>query len=58
MKVTMEEPASNEAFFNSRLMGAMFVYDKMIFSVQLVFMWRARLLRRNPMNWVKWVMVL
>lgn len=28
MKVTMEEPASNEAFFNSRLMGAMFVYDK------------------------------
>ena len=31
---------------------------KMIFSVQLVFMWRARLLRRNPMNWVKWVMVL
>ena len=23
-----------------------------------VFMWRARLLRRNPMNWVKWVMVL
>lgn len=31
MKVTMEEPASNEAFFNSRLIGAMFVYDKMIF---------------------------
>lgn len=28
MKVTMEEPASNEAFFNSRLIGAMFVYDK------------------------------
>lgn len=28
MKITMEEPASNEAFFNSRLIGAMFVYDK------------------------------
>lgn len=31
MKVTMEEPASNEAFFNSRLLGAMFVYDKEAF---------------------------
>lgn len=28
MKITMEEPASNEAFFNSRLIGAMFMYDK------------------------------
>lgn len=28
MKIAMEEPASNEAFFNSRLIGAMFVYDK------------------------------
>lgn len=28
MKVTMEEPTSNEAFFNCRLIGAMFVYDK------------------------------
>lgn len=28
MKITMEEPASNEAFFNSRLIGAMYVYDK------------------------------
>ncbi|WP_455672124.1 porin [Phocaeicola sp.] len=28
MKITMEEPTSNEAFFNSRLIGAMFVYDK------------------------------
>lgn len=28
MKITMEEPASNEAFFNSRLVGAMFMYDK------------------------------
>lgn len=28
MKITMEEPASNEAFFNSRLVGAMYVYDK------------------------------
>lgn len=28
MKVTMEEPASNEAFFNSRLIGAMYMYDK------------------------------
>jgi phosphate-selective porin OprO/OprP len=28
MKITMEEPASNEAFFNSRLIGAMFIYDK------------------------------
>lgn len=58
MKVTMEEPASNEAFFNSRLMGLCLCMTKMIFSVQLVFMWRAKLLRRNPMNWVKWVMVL
>lgn len=28
MKVTMEEPSSNEAFFNSRLIGAMYIYDK------------------------------
>lgn len=28
MKVTMEEPECNEAFFNSRLIGAMYVYDK------------------------------
>lgn len=28
MKVTMEEPESNEAFFNSRLIGAMYMYDK------------------------------
>lgn len=28
MKITMEEPASNEAFFNSRLIGAMYVHDK------------------------------
>lgn len=28
MKITMEEPASNEAFFNSRLIGAMYIYDK------------------------------
>lgn len=28
MKVTMEEPTSNEAFFNSRLLGAMVIYDK------------------------------
>lgn len=28
MKITMEEPASNEAFFNSRLVGAMYVFDK------------------------------
>lgn len=31
MKITMEEPTSNEALFNSRLMGAMFVYDKKSF---------------------------
>lgn len=28
MKITMEEPASNEAFFNSRLIGAMYIFDK------------------------------
>lgn len=28
MKITMEEPASNEAFFNSRLIGAMYIHDK------------------------------
>lgn len=28
MKITMEEPTSNEAFFNSRLVGAMYIYDK------------------------------
>lgn len=28
MKITMEEPASNEAFFNSRLIGAMFIHNK------------------------------
>lgn len=28
MKITMEEPTSNEAFFNSRLIGAMYLYDK------------------------------
>ena len=28
MKITMEEPTSNEAFFNSRLIGAMYIYDK------------------------------
>lgn len=28
MKITMEEPASNEAFFNSRLIGAMFMHSK------------------------------
>lgn len=28
MKIAMEEPASNEAFFNSRLIGAMYVHDK------------------------------
>lgn len=28
MKITMEEPASNEAFFNSRLIGAMYVHDQ------------------------------
>lgn len=28
MKITMEEPASNEAFFNSRLVGAMYVFEK------------------------------
>lgn len=28
MKVSMEEPTSNEAFFNSRLIGGMFIYDK------------------------------
>lgn len=28
MKITMEEPASNEAFFNSRLVGAMYVHDQ------------------------------
>ncbi len=28
MKITMEEPASNEAFFNSRLLGAMYIHDK------------------------------
>lgn len=28
MKVSMEEPTSNEAFFNSRLIGAMYIYDK------------------------------
>lgn len=28
MKVTMEEPSSNEAFFNSRLIGAMYMYDR------------------------------
>lgn len=28
MKVTMEEPTSNEAFFNSRLIGAMYIHDK------------------------------
>lgn len=28
MKVTMEEPTSNEALFNSRLIGAMYLYDK------------------------------
>lgn len=28
MKISMEEPASNEAFFNSRLVGAMVMYDK------------------------------
>lgn len=31
MKITMEEPTSNEALFNSRLMGAMLVYDKKSF---------------------------
>lgn len=28
MKISMEEPASNEAFFNSRLIGAMLVHSK------------------------------
>ena len=28
MKITMEEPSSNEAFFNSRLVGAMYIHDK------------------------------
>jgi len=28
MKIAMEEPISNQAFFNSRLIGAMYVYDK------------------------------
>ena len=28
MKITMEEPASNEAFFNSRLIGAMYMHNK------------------------------
>lgn len=28
MKITMEEPASNEAFFNNRLIGAMYIYNK------------------------------
>lgn len=28
MKITMEEPASNEAFFNSRLIGAMYIHNK------------------------------
>lgn len=28
MKITMEEPTSNEAFFNSRLIGAMYIYDQ------------------------------
>lgn len=28
MKVTMDEPDSNEAFFNSRLIGAMYIHDK------------------------------
>ncbi|WP_329904140.1 OprO/OprP family phosphate-selective porin [Porphyromonas pogonae] len=28
MKISMEEPASNEAFFNSRLIGAMLIHDQ------------------------------
>lgn len=28
MKVTMDEPDSNEAFFNSRLIGAMYIHNK------------------------------
>jgi phosphate-selective porin OprO/OprP len=28
MKITMEEPTSNEAFFNSRLVGAMYIYSQ------------------------------
>lgn len=28
MKISMEEPESNEAFFNSRLIGAMFMHNK------------------------------
>lgn len=28
MKITMDEPDSNEAFFNSRLIGAMYIHDK------------------------------
>jgi len=31
MKITMEEPTSNEAFFNSRLTGAMWIHDKNAF---------------------------
>ena len=30
-KITMEEPASNQAFFNSRLVGLMFLHNKEAF---------------------------
>lgn len=47
MKITMEEPASNEAFFNSRLIGGMFMHSKGKFFGTLSFHVENEAIKKN-----------
>lgn len=46
-KISMEEPQSNQAFFNSRLLGAMYVHSKDQFFGTLSFFEETEAMKRN-----------